>query len=32
MNEEKITSTLMHPSSNLDKDEQGKSASEKEYR
>jgi len=32
MNEVKIMPTPMHPSSSLDKDEQGKSISEKEYR
>jgi len=32
MNEAKIMSTPMHPSSNLDKDEEGKSVSEKQYR
>jgi len=32
MNEAKIMSTTMHPSSSLDKDENGKTFSEKEYR
>jgi len=32
MNEAKIMVTLMHPSSSLDKDENGISTSEKEYR
>jgi hypothetical protein len=32
MNEAKIMATLMHPSSNLDKDETGKIVHEKEYR
>ncbi|GAU44135.1 hypothetical protein TSUD_99230 [Trifolium subterraneum] len=32
MNEAKIMSTSMHPSTSLDKDEKGKDASEKEYR
>ena len=32
MNEAKIMATPMHPTSNLDKDENGKTISEKEYR
>ncbi|PNX57604.1 hypothetical protein L195_g058777, partial [Trifolium pratense] len=32
MNEAKIMSTPMHPSTSLDKDEKGKDVSEKEYR
>ena len=32
MNEAKIMATTMHPSSSLDKDENGKNISDKEYR
>jgi len=32
MNEAKIMATPMHPSSSLDKDENGKNISDKEYR